>query len=151
MSVARVVSIFNTDFKDFTFNTYNYCWPILEYGVAILVCCGPLLRPVLEKLSFTCLRNQMKGSGSLGDHTGLQPPGRLGFSQLGEGNIALQSMRAPLSVTSITGNAPRTRDHMKHENGVSKGRDPNPRSKAIDLPIGSITVESRWEVGSGNV
>ncbi|KAL8945897.1 MAG: hypothetical protein Q9222_007631 [Ikaeria aurantiellina] len=49
MSIVRVITVFGTDYEDFTFDTVNWVWPILEYGVAIIVSCGPLIRPLLKR------------------------------------------------------------------------------------------------------
>ena len=151
MSIARVVTIFDTEFKDFTFNTYNFCWPILEYGVAILVCCGPLLRPLFEKFTFSSLRHRLKGTEDSSGNATLQNPGRLGFSLLAEGEIPLQSMTAPKNVTSITGHAPQHKHQTMLDNGVSIARDLSFGSRRVSLPGQSITVERSWDVGDGNV
>ena len=151
MSIARVVTIYETDFKDFTYNTYNYCWPILEYGVAILICCGPLLRPVFEKHGFSSRRKHLKGNeGSSGNAT-FHNSGRLGFTHLGESDIPLQPMAAPISVTSVTGNAPRRKhetvlnDEALKEDGLDSG------CERVTLPSQSITVERGWDIGGGSV
>ena len=151
MSIARVVTIFETNFKDFTYDTYNYCWPLLEYGVAILICCGPLLRPVFEKHSFSSLRKRLKrNEGSSGSAT-FHSSGRLGFTQLGESDIPLQPMAAPKSVTSVTGNAPRRKhetmlnDEALKEGGLDSGRE------RVAMPPQSITVERGWDIGGESV
>jgi len=151
MSIARVVTIFQTQFKDFTFNTYDFCWPILEYGVAILVCCGPLLRPVFEKFTLRSLRIHSKRTQDSDGNTILHTPGQLGFSQLSEGEIPLNPVAAPSCVTSITGNAPRDKHQMMLDEGASKDRVPAARSKGVNLPSGVITVENRWDVGDENI
>ena len=151
MSIARVVTIYETNFKDFTYDTYNYCWPILEYGVAILICCGPLLRPVFDKHSFSSLRKRLKGNeGSSGSAT-FHNSGRLGFTQLGESDIPLQSITAPISVTSITGNAPRPKHETLLNDEALKEGGSDPGCERVTLPSQSITVERGWNVGGGSV
>lgn len=151
MSIARVVTIFDTEFKDFTFNTYNFCWPILEYGVAILVCCGPLLRPLFEKGALFSPGNRPNGTEDSSGNTTIQKPGRLGFSQLGEGEIPLQAMAAPTNVISITGNVPQHKHQTMLDDGVSTEAGLNFWSKGVNLPSQGINVERGWNVGDGNV
>lgn len=149
MSIARVVSIFGTDFEDFTFDSYNFCWPVLEYGVAIIVCCCPLLRPVFEKHAIFPLRNHSnKTENSTGSAT-LHKPRRLDYGQLSEGEIPLQSMAAPISLTSITGIGSQHKHHTMINHGVSKGKDLNLGSRGANLQGPSIIVERGWDVDGG--
>lgn len=151
MSIARVVTIYETNFKDFTYNTYNYCWPILEYGVAILICCGPLLRPVFEKHSFSSLRKYLKGNeGSNGKGT-LHNSDRFGFTHLGESDIPLQPMAAPISVTSVTGNASRRKHETMLNDDALKEEGLDSGCERVTLPSRSITVERGWDIGGGSV
>jgi hypothetical protein len=32
MSISRTVSILKTNFSDFTYDIYNYVWPVVEFG-----------------------------------------------------------------------------------------------------------------------
>ncbi|TGO32447.1 hypothetical protein BHYA_0316g00020 [Botrytis hyacinthi] len=93
MSVARVVTILNTDFSDFTYNLYNYIWPVIEFGVAIFVCCGPLLRPILTPI-IGALASISTRLGSKQDSrrqsSTTKRGGHRGFSHLDEDGLPLQ-------------------------------------------------------------
>ena len=58
MSIARTVTILETDCKDFTSNTYNKVYAISEYSITILVSCTPLLRLLTEQFGFFSFSNQ---------------------------------------------------------------------------------------------
>ena len=146
MSIARVVTIFDTKFTDFTYNTYNFCWPVLEYGVAILVCCGPLLRPLFEHSRLFSFSSFMKKSQDSSGKDSLQKSSRTGFSQLDEGEIPLRPMAAATNVVSITGDAPRIDREMipGNKRSMEKGLGLPPTESA--LPPEHIVVERHWDV-----
>ncbi len=148
MSIARVTSILGTDFTDFTFNTYNYTWPILEYGVAILVCCGPLLRPLFPQILPFSIKSRLKGNKDISGNESLQRPGHSGFSQLNEGAIPLQSRGAPTSVTTISTNAPRENRIGRFEHRLSHESELNALPRGAKPPSNVIAVQTRWDVGS---
>lgn len=146
MSIARVVTIFHTTFTDFTYNTDNFCWPLLEYGVAILVCCGPLLRPIFEKMSLNSIRSHLKEGEKSSSSTSFPHAGRLGFGQLGAGEMPLQSMAAPSSFTSITGNVAQNKGHATLEDEISKNTNVVSKPERSDLPARGIIVEMGWNI-----
>ncbi|ESZ93962.1 hypothetical protein SBOR_5665 [Sclerotinia borealis F-4128] len=110
MSIARVVTILNTDFSDFTYNLYNYIWPVIEFGVAIFVCCGPLLRPLLTPLfgALASIRTRMgsKQESRIQSST-IKRGGYRGFSHLNEDGLPLQSVAegTHTNVASVTTDA----------------------------------------------
>ena len=151
MSIARVATIFDTEFQDFTFNTYNFCWPILEYAVAIIVSCGPLLRPLLPKLKVLSFRFWWKATSKSDAARSMQHPNSFGFSQLSEPEIPLQSMPAPANVTSITGNASQYQHPAGPGNVRSHGSGLHVDLGEVSWPVETIQVERSWDVGSRHV
>lgn len=105
MSVARVVTILNTDFSDFTYNLYNYIWPVIEFGVAIFVCCGPLLRPILSPI-IGALASISTRLGSKQDSRRLSSTtkrgGHRGFSHLDEDGLPLQPIAKGTHTNTIS-------------------------------------------------
>ena len=144
MSIARTVTILKTDFKDFTFGTYNFCWPILEYGVAIVVSCAPLLRPLAEKFTFSPFSSRQTGTERSGRDANSKMSGNSGFAQLSESDMPLQPLAAPTSVTSVIGNARSSGDHTTERDLAMLPRESN-------LPQQFITVERSWDVGPSRV
>lgn len=116
-----------------------------------MVCCGPLLRPVLEKCNFTALRNRVREIEDSSGNTVFHNPGRLGFSQLGEAHIPLQSITAPTSISSVTGNAGQHKAVRTPDNILSKESKVHPRLGGSDLPDLSITIEKGWDIDSAKV
>ena len=147
MSIARVVTLFRTDFNDVPYSIYNYLWPLLEYGIAILVCCAPLLRPLVEKIPLPPSSSSRTKTQSSTNNKTFSKQGHSGFSQLSEGEIPLRSMAAPSSITSIAGSAPQ----YKHQRSLSVGRVPGAESHGFYRPEEHIKVERSWDVGAMHV
>lgn len=106
---------------------------------------------MFEKHSFSSLRYRLKGTEDSSGNATLHNPSRLGFSQLGEGEIPLQSMAVPTSVTSVTTEAPPIKHQTKLDDVVPKEKGLKSASRGVNLPGQSITVERDWDVGDGNV
>ncbi|PQE05647.1 integral membrane protein [Rutstroemia sp. NJR-2017a BBW] len=139
MSIARVVTILNTDFSDFTYNLYNDIWPAVEFGVAIFVCCGPLLRPLLTPVfgSLASIRSRLgsRQDSKLQSST-TRRNGYHGFTHLNEDGLPLHSVgeerntNTASNTTSITTDARQDRKMSAH--GAS-----SPSNKGI-------VVETAW-------
>ena len=90
MSIARLVTIFNTDFSDLTSNTYIFTWSMIEFGVAIQACCIPLLRPVFVKLIPYSTKAHRDGAQRLNDQEPFRRLDDVECGALKEGGIPLQ-------------------------------------------------------------
>lgn len=123
MSIARVVTILNTDFLDFTANTYNVIWPVVEFGVAIFVSCGPLLRPLFGNIAAFRTGAGSKSSGRLGRSSMKRSNGYAGFSNLTEDGTQLHSIAVTTTST------------VSHNHAVEPDRN---------VPAQGITVERAW-------
>jgi hypothetical protein len=124
MSIARVVTILNTNFADFTFNIYNFIWPVVEFGVAIFVSCGPLFRPLFGNMSAFRTGVGSKTSGRMQRSSMKRSNGYAGFSNLTEDGTQLHSI-------AVTTTSTVSQSHVSAE--------PN-----RDMPTGGITVERAW-------
>ncbi|KAF7952622.1 uncharacterized protein EAE97_002119 [Botrytis byssoidea] len=105
MSVARVVTILNTDFSDFTYNLYNYIWPVIEFGVAIFVCCGPLLRPILTPIigALASISTRLGSKQDLRRQSSTtKRGGHRGFSHLDEDGLPLQPIAKGTHTNTIS-------------------------------------------------
>ncbi|KAF7907879.1 uncharacterized protein EAE98_011243 [Botrytis deweyae] len=136
MSVARVVTILNTDFSDFTYNLYNYIWPVIEFGVAIFVCCGPLLRPILTPI-IGALASISTRLGSKQDSrrqsSTTKRGGHRGFSHLDEDGLPLQPMAKGTHTNTISA----TNDARNNRTSTS--------GNAISSDNKAIVVETAWD------
>jgi hypothetical protein len=134
MSIARVVTILNTNFLDFTFNIYNFIWPVVEFGVAIVVCCGPILRPMFNSLA--SFRSRITGNSGKQNSSMLNSnlSRKKGYADISEDGTPLKSISMPASNTAITVQNPQ----------YSKDRG----SKHIateSFPKNGIVVKTQWD------
>ena len=147
MSIARVVNIYSTDFKDFTHDTLNFCWPVLEYGVAILVCSAPAWRPLFEKIRFFSFGVKLSRFWNKGsDHSSRGTSNHSGFNRLKSPSIPLGDLGAPTSIVSITGptrgaNGVRQHDDQHVHNDLYESA-----SREAGLSLNTISVETRFDV-----
>ena len=146
MSVARVISIYETEFSDFTYNTYNFAWPILEYGVAIVVCCGPLLRPVIQKYTPSMFESRRKttSEGTVGSN-----PERSRFNRLRDVDCPIQPLHIPTTSTSVTGE-PSRYDFEESQKGKSRSGDEEQALEHLKThrPGPKVVVERSFDVES---
>lgn len=136
--------IYDTEVSDFTYNTYNFCWPI---RVAILACCGPLLWPVFQKYTSFSFEDIKKMSSSRNDAARSNPAG---FNQLSEAEIHLQSVTLPASVASITGSIAGHKRETRVDEEWSGEQDKPPVSSKKYGPDQSTQVERSWDFGSND-
>ncbi|KAM0125148.1 hypothetical protein ACHAP3_009895, partial [Botrytis cinerea] len=136
MSVARVITILNTDFSDFTYNLYNYIWPVIEFGVAIFVCCGPLLRPILTPIigALASIRTRLESKqDSRRQSSTIKRGGHRGFSHLDSDGLPLQ----PIAKGTHTNTISATIDTRKNGTGTS--------GNAGSSDNRAIVVETAWD------
>ncbi|KAK6598716.1 integral membrane protein [Botrytis cinerea] len=136
MSVARVITILNTDFSDFTYNLYNYIWPVIEFGVAIFVCCGPLLRPILTPIigALASIRTRLESKqDSRRQSSTIKRGGHRGFSQLDEDGLPLR----PIAKGTHTNTISATIDTRKNGTGTSGNAGSSDNT--------AIVVETAWD------
>ena len=143
MSIARVVTIFNTDFTDFTSNTYNFTWSMIEFGVAILVACAPILRPLFGKLLPFPTTSHRNGAKTSIDHESFKRLDDLRCDHSSEGTIPLHPFVGPSTNTVVSTNAQgRLADNLLHEHV----RSPSPVWNGSGSNARSVRIESCWDV-----
>lgn len=124
MSILRVIVILNVNFADFPFSIkYTEIYTIAEFGTAIIISCGPLVRPIFDKIfrgTVTRLRYATNGA-TRGKLAPTSDSASHGFSVLDDGEIPLRSIpgamgkNAPKVTTEIVANRSRERDTIDFE------------------------------------
>ena len=141
-----MVSIFNTNFADFTHGTYNFVWPVLEFGVAIIVCCAPLLRPLFARYFPLISKSSRRTEGESNGSEPFKRIARSGFNQLNERRMPLQSINVPGCITTIGTTDPQDHKQNLLELKASHKEGWNSSSHGASIPQNTISVETGWDV-----
>lgn len=141
IGIVRITTVYNINYKDFSYSgTTASNWAFAESGIAIMTVCGPMLRPLLDRLmpkSFISSRNTIsqekrKRYGQLQDHQVELVP------------RTVERSRALISAAADVRPHSEIDDDLRN-GGVVEGREWYPRDGDVESGIHvqhCVTVES---------
>jgi hypothetical protein len=147
--------LLNVNFADFPFSIkYTEIYTIAEFGTAIIISCGPLLRPIFDKIFKGTVSRLRYATG--GATRGKTTPGSdnasHGFSVLDDGDVPLKSIPgamgkdAPRVTTQIVASRTDSRDidfgfdQSDESSGGSEKYAPHSARHAIVVRTDTSTV-----------
>lgn len=111
IGIVRIVTVYNIDYKDFSYSaTTASNWAFAESGVAIMTACGPILRPLFDRMMPKTFLSSHRTGHTSSRHSTRSHNKRKAYGQLQEDQIELDagmsgSSRA-LTSTAATASPP---------------------------------------------
>ncbi len=129
IGIVRITTVYNIDYRDFSYSgTTASNWAFAESGIAIMTVCGPMLRPLFDRMKpKSFLSSRFTGTVGPGRYTHSHNT-RKAYDQLQDHQIELVSSTGGKSralTSAATTVAPHSglEDEMSIERALGEGRE----------------------------